>query len=123
MGLVHSACAKPKHLFHLCGEDDVVRLAAALAYGIGTNHAFLQGNHRTAKTACIMFIEANGYRWTMEDSELLGIWVDQLISREIDEDEFAELLRPHVFPDPSDLISAFVDLMFAPFMWFWGRRQ
>jgi len=35
-------------------------LAAAYAFGLAKNHAFLDGNKRTAWASCVLFLKANG---------------------------------------------------------------
>ncbi len=45
----------------MSGERDVVRLATTLLYGVAKNHAFEQGNKRTATVAALVFLEVNGY--------------------------------------------------------------
>jgi death on curing protein len=96
LGLLESACERPKHLWHYGGESDVVRLAVSLLYGIAANHPFQQGNKRTALNCAIQFIELNGYVWTMADSEDLAYWVLRLVEHGVSEDEFAELIRPGI---------------------------
>jgi death-on-curing protein len=71
-------------------------LAATLLYGLAKNHAFEQGNKRTGLTAALTFVEANGYRWTKEDSEELGKWVEELTTDQITQDDFAARIRPYV---------------------------
>jgi death-on-curing protein len=77
-------------------EKDVIRLAAALLFGVAKNHAFEQGNKRTGTVAALMFLEANGYEWVLPDDGELGEWVLALVRDEITEDELAERMRPHV---------------------------
>lgn len=95
-GLLESACARPINKWHYSDERDVVRLGAALAAGIAKNHAFLEGNKRTGQTACLTFIELNGYEWTYEDDEELGEALVRVVKGEMTEVEYAEFLRPFV---------------------------
>jgi len=94
--LLESAAARPINLWAYEDEEDIVRLAATLLYGLAKNHAFEQGNKRTALTAALTFIEANGYRWIKEDDEELGHWVEELTTDQITQDDFAERIRPYV---------------------------
>ncbi len=41
---------------------DLFALAAAYAFGISKNHAFLDGNKRTAWACCVLFLKANGVK-------------------------------------------------------------
>jgi death on curing protein len=99
-GLLESALARPQHLWAYTGEQDIARLAAALLFGIAKNHPFAQGNKRTAWTAALVLIELNGYRWTRQDDAEPAEWVLQLLDGRINEDEFAEALRPCVIVAP-----------------------
>lgn len=94
--LLESATARPINLFAYENEEDIVRLAVTLLYGLAKNHAFEQGNKRTALTAALTFIEVNGYRWTKEDGDELGRWVEELTTDQITQDDFAEQIRPWV---------------------------
>lgn len=58
-GLLESALKKPQNLFHYEGAS-IPRLAASYAYGIARNHAFLDGNKRTAFVVCELFLRLNG---------------------------------------------------------------
>ena len=71
-------------------------MAVTLLYGLAKNHAFEQGNKRTALTAALTFIEANGYLWIKEDNEEFGHWVEELTTDQITQDDFAERIRPYV---------------------------
>lgn len=46
---------------HYAKEDDVFQLAANLAEKIMKDHAFQDGNKRTALLAADMFLKINGY--------------------------------------------------------------
>jgi death-on-curing protein len=75
-GLLESALARPLHLFHY-GDPSVVELAAAYAVGIAKNHAFIDGNKRTAFVAAVVFLSRNGLRLTAREAEatvaMLGV--------------------------------------------------
>lgn len=58
-GLLESALARPQNLFSY-GEDDVFQLAASYAEGIARNHAFVDGNKRTAFQSAHFFLARNG---------------------------------------------------------------
>ena len=65
-GLLESAlCARQRFAY----EDphaDHPALAAAMAYGIARNHAFIDGNKRTAYVVCRTFLILNGFDLTAE---------------------------------------------------------
>ena len=75
-GLLESALARPLHLFHY-SKPSVVELAAAYAVGIAKNHAFIDGNKRTAFVAAAVFLSRNGLRLTAPEAEatiaMLGV--------------------------------------------------
>lgn len=93
--MLESAAARPKH-HCIYGEKDLARLATALLYGVLKNHPFEQGNKRTGVIAALMFLEVNGYRWTLEDDGELAEWVLALVTDELAEEGFAEQIRPYL---------------------------
>jgi death on curing protein len=60
-GLLDSALARPQQLYSYEDCRDLFRLAAAYAEGISRNHAFLDGNKRTAFMTSGFFLEKNGH--------------------------------------------------------------
>jgi death on curing protein len=59
--LLDSALAKPLNVFAYADKPDIFRLAASYAFGIARNHAFLDGNKRTALAVSITFLDRNGW--------------------------------------------------------------
>lgn len=95
-GLPDSALARPLNL-HAYGEGDSAALAAAYAFGIIRNHPFVDGNKRTGFLAAALFLEANGYRFTASEADVV-VRTLSLAASEIDEAEFAAWLRESVQP-------------------------
>jgi death-on-curing protein len=93
-GLLESALARP-HNHWSYGEDDMASLATALLVGIVRNHPFGQGNKRTALTAAEAFLHANGWELLVPDRTAFGDHIVELITGDLDEGDFAELLREH----------------------------
>ncbi|HVZ12037.1 MAG TPA: type II toxin-antitoxin system death-on-curing family toxin [Patescibacteria group bacterium] len=63
IGLIESAVERPRATFG--GEDlypDLFLKAAALMHSILKNHAFVDGNKRTAYSSCGVFLKVNGYK-------------------------------------------------------------
>ena len=58
--LLASALDRPKNRLGYESEADLAALVAAYAFGIAKNHAFLDGNKRTAWAACALFLKVNG---------------------------------------------------------------
>ena len=70
LGLLLSAVARPQVTFD--GQDlypDLFSKAAALLESLVGNHAFLDGNKRTAITSAGLFLRINGYRLTASNQE------------------------------------------------------
>ena len=93
IGLLESALARPLHLFTY-GKPSVVELAAAYAVGIAKNHAFIDGNKRTAFVAAAVFLSRNGLRLNASEADatvaMLGVAEGNL-----KEARFAQWLKDH----------------------------
>lgn len=96
MGLLESALARPQNL-HAYGEGDVAVLATAYAFGIIRNHPFVDGNKRIGFITAAVFLEANGFRFTAGEAEVV-VRTLALAASEIGEAEFAAWLRENVQP-------------------------
>jgi death on curing protein len=74
LALFESAVARPKASNF--GEDaypDIASKAAALFHSLVRNHAFLDGNERTAVLALIVFCGLNGYSFDATDDDLVDL--------------------------------------------------
>jgi death-on-curing protein len=92
-GLLESALARPQQLCHHGDPPpDLAYLAASLAYGLAKNHAFVDGNKRSAIVSCETFIELNAASLDASDLELYPV-VLELAEGEMSEIEFAAWLR------------------------------
>jgi len=88
-GLLDSALGKPRHLFaYTDPTPSIPRLAAAYAFGISRNHAFIDGNKRTAYVVCRVFLLLNGYDLTAPPIERYTTFL-KLAAGELGEDELA----------------------------------
>ena len=65
-GLLDSALARPLNRA-VYSEPDAADLAAAYAYGLATNHPFVDGNKRVAFIALELFLALNGHRLVIDD--------------------------------------------------------
>ena len=65
-GLLDSALARPLNRAAY-GAPDAADLAAAYAYGLATNHPFVDGNKRVAFIALELFLALNGHRLVIDD--------------------------------------------------------
>jgi death on curing protein len=59
LGLLESALAQPQMTWQYTGAD-LATLAATYLFHLAQNHAFADGNKRTAAHAAIIFLEING---------------------------------------------------------------
>jgi death on curing protein len=97
-GLLDSALNRPKHRWvydeaPLSAAD----IAATYAVAIARNHAFVDGNKRTAFMAMVVFLALNGWA--------LDVWqwkatrtMERVATGEIDEKELATWIRKHSRP-------------------------
>lgn len=92
LALLESALARAQNHWAY-GESDLATLAVALLLGVARNHPFGQGNKRTAFAAAEAFLHANGWQLTAPDRAALGDRVVDLITGEIDEEVFTDLIR------------------------------
>lgn len=92
IGLVESALARPINIFSYEGDADIARLAASLGYGIAKNHAFLDGNKRTALVATRTFLLLNGFSVNASQQEKYVTFL-ALAEGSVSEDQLAAWLR------------------------------
>ncbi len=76
------------------GEPDIYELAAAYVFGLARNHAFVDGNKRTAIVAAGAFLIINGHRLTADDGTLYTFTMG-VAAGEIDETGAAAFFRDH----------------------------
>lgn len=91
VGLLQSALARPQNAFHYNQVISLSRLAACYGYGIAKNHAFVDGNKRTAYVVMRTFLLINGFTLnaTREDKYLT---MYRLAAGELSEDQLADWL-------------------------------
>lgn len=94
--LLESALSRPLNLAAY-GEPDVCALAAAYGYGISRNHAFIDGNKRTALVATELFLRLNGWHLIISDADCVLTMLN-VAAGELSEDDFAAWLRAHAKP-------------------------
>jgi death-on-curing protein len=94
-GLLDSALARPRNVFHYDGLRDIAALAASYAFGLARNHPFVDGNKRMAFMVVGLSLKANGWELTAEPVEAIRA-VQALASGDIAEAQFAAWLRLHI---------------------------
>src|SRR5271155_5067921 len=67
-GMFNSALARPQNLVAY-GKPDAAALAAAYAFGLAKNHAFIDGNKRTALVALELFLDLNSFELAADDAQ------------------------------------------------------
>jgi len=94
--LLQSALARPQNL-EAYGNPDIADLAAAYAVGIARNHAFLDGNKRTAWVVAETFLLKNGYELIANDRD--GVMTMLAVADgTMSERELAIWLRTYIRP-------------------------
>src|SRR5580698_3207167 len=88
-GMLESAIMHPRNLWAYAETPPpLTRLAAAYAFGISSNHPFVDGNKRTALVVSFAFLDVNGLTVTASQEDayrtILG-----LAAGEVDEQQLA----------------------------------
>jgi death-on-curing protein len=95
--LLLSALARPRNIATY-GTPDLADLAAAYAVGIARNHAFVDGNKRTAIiVAAGAFLPLNGYEITATNEEMVRVMLT-VADGSISEPDMAAWFREWMHP-------------------------
>ena len=95
-GLLDSALERPRQKWRYEAAD-VFALAAAYAFGLVKNHAFVDGNKRIAFMAAYIFLSRNGYALATDEAEVV-IHMTALAAGDVAEKEFAAWLEQNCQP-------------------------
>ena len=92
--LLESALARPINSWNY-GDPDAAALAADYAFGIARDHAFVDGNKRTAWVAARLFLRMNGHqiRFAKEDAIRMVL---ALAAGHLSEEELADWFRQRI---------------------------
>lgn len=98
-GLLESAMARPKNIWAYAETaPSLAVLAAAYAFGISSNHPFIDGNKRTALLVSFAFLDVNGSEVdaSQEDAFLtiLGLAAGEITEEQL-ADWFGQFTAPH----------------------------
>lgn len=96
-GLLESALSRPINRFVYEPDSSLFDLAAAYAFGLASNHAFIDGNKRIALTAIAMFLADNGYQFKPDKQEALKNFL-ALAAGELDEAALARWIAKNSEP-------------------------
>ena len=92
--LLESALARPQNQCAY-GETHTFQLAASYAEAISRNHAFVDGNKRTAFYIAVDFLEQNGFQLQPAKGVEHAEMMEQLGQGKITRDQAAAHLREH----------------------------
>jgi death-on-curing protein len=94
-GLFESAMDRPRNLFAYSDPPATLfQIAASYAYGLAKNHAFVDGNKRTALVVCLSFLRQNGFALTApQEARYLTFY--GLAAGDLSEKELGEWLQQY----------------------------
>ncbi len=95
--LLDSALFKPRNVFAYGSSVTLSRLAASYAFGLARNHAFIDGNKRTALVVSEGFLRLNGLKVVSTPEEKYFTFL-HLADGSLSEDELTMWLTKHAVP-------------------------
>jgi death-on-curing protein len=90
-GMLRSALERPINKFQY-EQAELPVLAAAYAYGLAKNHAFVDGNKRAAFMAMATFLRKNGVRFAPQPAHATAI-ILALAAGEVSEESLTRWIR------------------------------
>ena len=96
--ILESALGRPINKWNY-EQADVVACAAAYAFGLARNHAFVDGNKRVAFVAMTLFLRLNGVEFRPEKAEATAI-VQELAAGRVNEDGLERWIRDNLPKQP-----------------------
>jgi len=90
-GILRSALERPVNKWQY-EQADLAMLAAAYAFGLAKNHAFVDGNKRVAFIAMVVFLRKNAVRFAPDQAQSTKI-ILALAAGEVSEDNLARWIR------------------------------
>ena len=91
-GLLESAVARPRNVWHYDPEADVITLAGALAFALIRNHPFVDGNKRVGLMSAYTFLLLNGWELQAGEPEAVMV-IRDIAAGELGEPELTAWLR------------------------------
>ena len=95
-GMLRSALERPINKWQY-EQASLPELAAAYAFGLAKNHAFVDGNKRTGLHAALMFLATNGLELPRDDERLYEAMI-AMAERRMSKDDLAALFRELAAP-------------------------
>jgi death-on-curing protein len=90
-GLLRSAIERPINKWHY-EQAELPELAAAYAFGLAKNHAFVDGNKRIAFMNIMLFLRKNGVRFAPDPAQATKIILSLAVG-EVSEESLARWIR------------------------------
>jgi death-on-curing protein len=90
-GLLRSAIERPRNKWHY-ERAALAELAAAYAFGLAKNHAFVDGNKRIAFMSMMIFLRKNGVRFAPDQAQATTM-IMALAAGEVSEESLARWIR------------------------------
>jgi death-on-curing protein len=90
-GLLESAILRPVNQWHY-GQTDMAALAAAYAFGLARNDAFVDGNKRIAFHAMMVFLRGNGIEFAPDPAHAT-VMILSLAAGEVSEEGLTRWIR------------------------------
>jgi death on curing protein len=97
-GLLESAILRPVNQWHY-GQTDMAALAAAYAFGLARNHAFVDGNKRIAFHAMMVFLRGNDIDFAPDPAHATEI-ILSLAAGEVSEESLTRWIRDNWPAEP-----------------------
>ena len=90
-GMLRSALERPANKWRY-EQADLPELAAAYAFGLAKNHAFVDGNKRIAFMSMVIFLRRNGARFAPDQAQATAMTM-ALAAGEVSEESLARWIR------------------------------
>jgi death-on-curing protein len=98
MGLLESALARPKNIWAYAElQPGLSALAAAYAFGVSSNHPFVDGNKRAAMMVAFVFLDLNGFEVTASQEDAF-VTILGLAAGELTEGQLADWFERNTAP-------------------------
>ena len=93
--MMESALARPRNIWAYAESPPSLQtLAAAYAFGISSNHPFVDGNKRTALVVSFAFLDVNGLEITASQEEAF-LTILSLADGSLSEEQLADWFARH----------------------------
>ena len=92
VGALESALGRPQHRWHDEADADLAACAAAYGFGLARNHAFADGNKRTAFVAMATFLARNRCDLTATEPDAVATML-AVATGDMTESDLAQWLR------------------------------